>query len=559
MEIYSKASISVRGFLLLHQKFVEILKKKFVKEGRFFPNEVIRLDGGGLLQLSDSEKEFTRIDEYYYSEKGGMTIDLLLRDDKNAGLIKFSNKYNGKLGYHLKGRKPKKIKDVYKSLIRLRKSFITYQPPKIKVTKVEDWFYDIYCLCIYVHEVEFKDTRDYFTELESIYGVTRSGNHKENISNVQNNPKTNSGSNNNEYYPELTSWEQGFDNYGTGINYSVFYFSKKRNTADKFNLKIFYTKKPSYQTERQEYLVIEQGFDKDKSNPLYDGYAFKMKPDSLRLHIVLQNKKRDKKIKLILNCGSNPEATDSLFGSLMAVSADTSKRLILSYEVLAVKKAVLDLNKNLEILIRRYFNGTRKHIIVNTESSLRKLKIKQNDVNLYSWLVGYWKIWRFDANYEKIIQSVMYIRNDYRIYCITKQFEDKESNVQLCLLDVNQANRIIISCMSYSGDKIVTNMFLDNLEEGNPEVLGRLITVGKNYSPPRPRAFAMLKEDDQWFEYFNDSDDKIIENPKTEELINMLSPISREHFEGAKLNNPQIYELLKHSINKMNRPPEWFF
>jgi len=104
-------------------------------------------------------------------------------------------------------------------------------------------------------------------------------------------------------------------------------------------------------------------------------------------------------------------------------------------------------------------------------------------------------------------------------------------------------------------------MFLQNLEEGNHEMKGVMISVGKNYKTPLKRAFAMYKitEDTPGFE--EATEQSLLQNTEARQLIQSLNPIVKNDIDLSAPNSlhTELYKLLKQSIEESSSPPSWFF
>jgi len=275
------------------------------------------------------------------------------------------------------------------------------------------------------------------------------------------------------------------------------------------------------------------------------------------------NKSLNDLFKIILDAGKEPETHAIMSGAMMAISADQDKRNTLCYEVLLIKKSEQTQEK--ENNIKRYLFFHRYNFMIrlpkySAASTTVPLKVKGKKVTLFDNFVGVWQVWRFCDEYEEIINSILFVGKDYRIYCISNQYDnDDDYDVQPCHLSITNSDTICLSTAPSHGSKIISKIFLRKIGKSK-KVSGSMITVGKYSDRPIMRAIALLKKESNWENYFDSNGYPSFENihELKMELINVDRKTLTEQIE-INSNYKTLYKLLIQEISENNRHPDWIF
>ena len=142
--------------------------------------------------------------------------------------------------------------------------------------------------------------------------------------------------------------------------------------------------------------------------------------------------------------------------------------------------------------------------------NLDYVEAKNVSVDILSHMVGYYRVWRFDENYD-IVQSMLHIGEEYQIYCYSNQYENKNYNKQVCLININKddvpfPNKTI--CMTThpkAGTGLIAHLMIKLL----PVVIRKVRTLQENITGgvvcfagreengfPFKSAIVLLKEED---------------------------------------------------------------
>lgn len=302
------------------------------------------------------------------------------------------------------------------------------------------------------------------------------------------------------------------------IEYTGFYYSFLRHEIRKYFVGIKYDiQKSDDQYSREKYEVWEQGFHDDNTNPKYNGYAYKL---GGKLHLVLDRTRGSKskilidKLKMIFDSGGNPETHDVMKGSILAVSAAQIGNPLLNTETVLIKNEYINKHSSdkkvaLTLLnVERYLHLHRCHFWIRPQKiNLERMVIKRDiSVDQLSHLIGIYRVWRFDEDYN-IVQSKLIIKENYESYCHNRVYGKSIFDKQVCLLRINNhselaSKTICISTHPNIGTGIISYIILKFIEEfkwkklhNDNKLLGGTISFVKHGDDyPNLRAIAMKWE-----------------------------------------------------------------
>lgn len=284
---------------------------------------------------------------------------------------------------------------------------------------------------------------------------------------------------------------------GNVVDYSGYYYSYKHHEIHKFTLQIDYDRKPNFEkVEIQEYTVEERGFHDNDRDPIYRGYAYRLDG---KMHIVLWNEGKSDKMKMILDSGDNPSGNPAMRGAILAISS-LQGHSPMNLETLIVKKEY-NLTEADELGIRRYMFLHRYNFRIKAEIlNLKAMKAKGADVHLIDNFVGCWQTIRFDENYQNLVVSILHVRDDYRIFCYTNQYQLENYNRQVCIPDIAiidyfASRTLCLASYPNQGARIISNIML-KIPVGEKKLVGGgMLFVGKDGMYPINRSIALLKDD----------------------------------------------------------------
>jgi len=231
---------------------------------------------------------------------------------------------------------------------------------------------------------------------------------------------------------ELDSMKKNAPKKSTKIAYKGFVYSYRFHKIHEYALEI------EYAEDGGIIGVSEQGFHDNLSQPLYKGHAYML---NSKMHLILDKKEGDQeelkdRMKIILDSGEKPTVNPVMRGLILAISSYQGE-YPLSTETVVVSKDY-DLSPERELKIRRYLFLHRYNIRIKTKAmNLDALEAKKVNVDILSHMVGHFRTWRFDENFD-IVQSMLHIREDYETYCYSNQYSDKNYNEQVCLININK-------------------------------------------------------------------------------------------------------------------------
>ena len=318
-------------------------------------------------------------------------------------------------------------------------------------------------------------------------------------------------------YANFDAFFEEQSNENNWLSYTGYYYSMRRNVIDTYNLKFrFDSQDLEDHPFHAEFKVKEFGFHNYTSKPEYSGYAYILLG---KLHLVMlsidpKSKATIDRLKMVFDTGGNPEEKESMKGSILAVSA-TQANPILSVETIIIKdnhknskaeiydelsdeeKIELDIEKEEEILnVKRYLNLHRNNFWVRpTPIDLEEILIKKSiPVDLISHLVGVYRVWRFDKDYN-IVESKIIIEDDYKSTCYNNHFNHSHFKKQVCLIKVNKFLKsrnetICISTHPFKGTATLAYIILDMVsplnwnEEDGKYLTGSISFVGQENINP---------------------------------------------------------------------------
>lgn len=193
--------------------------------------------------------------------------------------------------------------------------------------------------------------------------------------------------------------------------------------------------------------------------------------------------------------------------SIMAISSDESEPInmagILVREDQKNELNLLDMKRFL--LIHAY----------NFKVKSSGLKLKEWTVNegirvdIIERFVGYWKVWRFDKNYERVIQSLIYCSPYYKIYCYTVYHNYQNYDKQVCIPSITKIGSPSIETLcliSYEdkGADMLGNIMLEIPTESGI-LKGVMALPIKDKKNPIPQVRAVILQKQDGLELFDDN------------------------------------------------------
>lgn len=381
----------------------------------------------------------------------------------------------------------------------------------------------------------------------------------------------------------LTEEDKDFDQETKSrVTYFGYYYSYTKHDINTYKLKILYDKAPQDNSKERatdkEFTVIEHGFHDDLENPpLYIGYAYRLEA---KLHLVLDKEgkevdklKRDK-LKITLDSGNNPIEHSAMRGSIMAISAVAGQHHIMNLESFLIKQSFLnnqsdEVKKEYLLSIKRYLFLHHYNFRINPEKiNIKALEVKDvlvdkfSDSEKFSNIIGFWRIWRFDEDYN-IITSILHIRDDYRTYYHTNHYKLPLYNKQVCVLEIaNDGRTLCFTASPDQGSDIISYIMLKTPEYSQTITGGAMTFIGKTGGYPLKRAIVVVKEN--FWENLIDSNSSILkdENELRKKLIkftNKNKNIFKKELSKTKYLNKLLRLLLQLESKKDLPSDHWIF
>ena len=282
------------------------------------------------------------------------------------------------------------------------------------------------------------------------------------------------------------------------IELKGFHYSYSRHGIHQFELTISFDGENKYDVE-------QKGFHNKKGPPpIYRASGCSI--IEKKLHAELTHKETNDKFKIIINSGDNPFDKEVMLCSILAISSRAGG------EPLCIEGVLLknddELINDYELSIKRFLSLHRYSFRVRVGNiSLNKLRASNVDVNAIDHLVGKWRVWRLDEKGKNVIQSVLYIEDDYRAYCYNddRSYSQINNKIQVCLIQITidnvlKSRTLCITTHPYNGTDVIGFVMLKiPSKEGRKKTRqtsgGTVSLIGRQdrYSFSRP--IAIWKDD----------------------------------------------------------------
>ncbi|MBL7815688.1 MAG: hypothetical protein JNL70_11785 [Saprospiraceae bacterium] len=288
---------------------------------------------------------------------------------------------------------------------------------------------------------------------------------------------------------------------GKVIDYKSYYYSYFEHKIKDFDIKIDYNL-----DEEGKYYAEEQYFHNNEAHPLYKGYAYVAEQ---KLQIVVRNRDNEAdKLNITLDSGKEPWRKDIMIGSLSGISAQQNSPL-LSMEIVVVPVSKGYDNVHLDIIKRYLFLNRKSFIVREPPFNITTLTYRGENIRDLSYLVGNYRLWRFDEKYSSIVESHFQLDNQFNAICKTKQYETDSFDNQICLLRFNNNKKAgtTVFITTYSNEdagmlatSLISNIILKPFQlYGNEEhriAKGALIVHGRETDGLLKRAIIFQRVDD---------------------------------------------------------------
>ncbi len=327
------------------------------------------------------------------------------------------------------------------------------------------------------------------------------------------------------------------------IHYKGYFFNYSKHCISEFDMNIDYVGYPHFAIEQNHFHNLP-------NQPPFKGIG-KLSNDG-KIFASLHQKGNSKEFKIIIDSGGNPKAEPAMICSIQTIS--TYYRVI-SVEAIILKKELIathpeyvrDINRYL--FLHRYCFRLKKPPL-----NLISLKARRINVKAIDQMIGVFRVWRFDEDFN-LIQSKIVIDDNYMAMCFTKQYEGEQENynTQYCTLKVtdHQGNSsLCITTHPRKSIEIISQMVIkvfDKNSEYPPKITGGVITLTNHQQNfASGRAIVMMKEDSLSFELETIEKDKIgayIENDRDlVMLFTTLVDIQKSMSINSWFDDPELTE-----------------
>lgn len=304
----------------------------------------------------------------------------------------------------------------------------------------------------------------------------------------------------------------------TSATFDVYYYSYIDFTTKTFELKL--TQKP------EGYFIEMNSFhDNPLKNEVYKGDA-EINDAKLQATLTKDEVGSKDKVYLIINSGDNPFESPEMRGAIMTVSAKVS-RSIINLEIYLIDRTKVKQNKSL-ISIERYLFMHRYNFRIATKAlSSINLKARSTKVGYLNRLVGTYRVWRLDPGFQNIVQSLLIIKNNYKVNCYNFFYQDVNLSEQACLLHQNYFNKevLCISTHPKKGTGFVGYMMVNTTPLQKHLYGGTFLSISDEHDHNPINRIIILKKED-FSEYFMGVD-QTLDLSKTEQLKKELPLIEK--------------------------------
>ena len=266
------------------------------------------------------------------------------------------------------------------------------------------------------------------------------------------------------------------------FKYVGFYYTfRKHAIFEEFKLII--------DANKELYKIKAKGFYFDKSK-IYEGDGENV---SGKVHVRLQeigNGTAHHYIHMILECGPNFKERQCIRGAFMGVSD-----YIFNKEIILIKE-IDELVHTHKLDIKRYLFCHRNTFRIKVDQlRLNNIQVEDRNVKRYENIIGSWKMWRFDENFN-ILESLLHIGNDYKIahYLVSL---DRKTSRQYCDFKITHKDYGDVLCSASVAKgrvKIVDFLMIDvPRKESCNSTQGLMISNNTNKPFPIKRALILKK------------------------------------------------------------------
>lgn len=274
-----------------------------------------------------------------------------------------------------------------------------------------------------------------------------------------------------------------------------------------------------------------------------------------KLHIRLQELNNDKShhyIYIILDWGQGVELREIIRGSFMGVTSEKGQTY--NMEIILIKN-IYNLAEGNKLNISRYLFWNRRDFRIKQEEiKPDKIQVEKYNVNQFQNIVGYWKTWRFDENFN-VLESLFHINDDYKVQHHILNLNKKYSR-EYCSFKITQIKQGYILCSYSYINTEIADFFMIIVPEDKIQNLTFGVTISNKNKKgfPIKRALILKKEDEEHWK-------ELSENELKEAIIERLNvyPLHRIYMELTNNKNSEFYKIF-HSLSRKelsNNLPHW--
>jgi hypothetical protein len=327
------------------------------------------------------------------------------------------------------------------------------------------------------------------------------------------------------------------------INYKGFYYSFKKHRVCEYHVSVNYKKKPSFDSiPLQQFYVEQKGFHDHSDNPTYQGYGYLLEG---KLQLMTWVKEGGDRLRIVLDSGNNPEKNNAMRGCIQAVSSFSGNPLNCVETVVVRHDAEHHINPDDTLRIRRYLMLHRNNFRVNAKPlNLNVMSAKGVSSDQIRGLVGLWEVFRYNSKKKATTGSILYVSEDFRIFCYNDNYEQSNLKEQVCLpnithyLDLSNDITITMDCFPKEGAQIISTMMI-KLPNEEVDVTGGVINfVGSRRSEgyPSTESTTLIRQRKLWKEY------KMTDHPKRLIFDHLASMKTLEEYLREK-NPDELYKI----------------
>ncbi len=275
----------------------------------------------------------------------------------------------------------------------------------------------------------------------------------------------------------------------TIVIYQGFYYHFPSHNVETFELEIDYF-------SGEEFVIKQRNFHRSIGEETYSGKGY-LTIDG-KIFASLKQPKTERRFEMVISSGRSPHSEEAMLSSITTI---TSHNQIISVEALLIQEPLLIEDPSLEENIRRYLFLHRYGFrLKESRLNFKSLKANAIDVQTLYPMIGVFRVWRFDNEFN-IIQSKLVIDRHYKTMCYTDQYPPNKNhyNTQFCILRVttplNRAPRLFITTHPEGRTEIISQLVINVLKEDDKITGGVLLYFNPKEGMAYGRALAMLKEE----------------------------------------------------------------